>query len=108
MALSQLIVFLLVGRLAVFIIQKFPFQKTIIGKHFKEGKFLEQLLSCSLCLGVWVYAALGYFLHIDFIDGLFGVYVIVLNEFMTGMIASFVTHIFSIGWQTKFGIIEVN
>lgn len=108
MALSQLIVFLLVGRLAVFIIQKFPFQKTIIGKYFKEGKFLEQLFSCSLCLGCYVYAFMGYFLHIDFIDSLFGVYVVVFNEFMTGVIASFVVYIFEIGWNTRFGIIEVN
>lgn len=108
MELSQLIGFLLVGRLLVFVLQKFPFRKTIIGKFFKEGKFLEQLFSCELCLGCYVYAFVGYLLRIDFISELFGVYVIAFNEIMTGIIASFVVYIFAIGWQTRFGIIEVN
>ena len=104
---SQVIAFLLVGRLAVFVLQKFPFRKTFIGKHFREGKFLERLFSCDLCLGVWVYAALGYFLRIDLVAELFSVHVIVLNEIITGTIASFLVHVFSIGWNTKFGVIEV-
>lgn len=107
MELLQLVGYLLVGRLAVFVLQKFPFQKTFIGQFFGEGKFLEDLFSCSLCLGVWVYAALGYLLRVDFIANVFGVYVMVLNELLTGAIASFVVHIFEIGWNTRFGIIEV-
>ena len=108
MELSQLIGFLLVGRLLVFVLQKFPFRKTFIGNFFKEGKFLEQLFSCDLCLGVWCYAVVGYLLRIDLVSELFGVYVIAFNEIMTGIIASFLFYIFAIGWQTRFGIIEVN
>jgi len=107
-ALSQLIGYLLVGRLVVFVLQKFPFQKTFIGRLFKEGEFLADLLSCSLCLGCYVYATLAYIFQIDFINNLFNVYVVVLNEIMTGIIASFVVYIFEIGWNTRFGIIEVN
>lgn len=107
--LLQLIGFLLVGRLVVFVLQKFPFRKIIfIGKLFEEGKFLEQLFSCSLCLGVWVYATLGYFLRVDLVGSMFGIYVFPISEIVTGMIASFVVYIFEIGWQTRFGIIEVN
>lgn len=107
--LSQIIGFLLVGRLVIFILQKFPFQKVIfIGRLFEEGKFLEQLFGCSLCLGVWVYAVLGYFFSVDFVANLFGVHIVAINEIVTGMIASFVVYIFGIGWETRFGIVEVN
>lgn len=107
--LAQIVSFLLVGRLVIFVLQKFPFRKVIfIGGLFEEGKFLEQLFSCSLCLGVWVYAILGYFFSVDFVAGLFGVYIVAINEIITGMIASFVVYIFCIGWTTRFGIIEVN
>jgi hypothetical protein len=107
MMFLRVLAFLLVGRLAVFVLQKFPFRKTFIGKHFREGKFLEQLFSCDLCLGVWCFAFMGYFLRIDFVSELFGVYVMVFNEIVTGVIASFLMHIFAIGWNTKFGVIEV-
>ena len=107
--LLQLIGFLLVGRLVVFVLQKFPFQKILfIGKFFEEGKFLEQLFGCDLCLGVWVYAVLSYFLQIDFVENMFNVNIFLVNEIVTGMIASFVVYIFAIGWNTRFGILEVN
>ena len=93
----------------VFILQKFPFQKVpYLGKLFEEGKFLEQLFSCDLCLGVWVYAVLAFIYHMDFIYDLFNVYIIVLNELITGMIASFTMHLISVGWSTKFQIVEIN
>ena len=104
----QVISFLLVGRLVVFVLQKFPFIKIpFIGSLFEEWKFLAQLFSCSLCLGVWVYAVLGYFLRVDLVTSIFGVYILAINEIITGMIATFVVYIFEIGWNTRFGIIEV-
>ena len=107
--LLQVVAFLLVGRLVIFLLQKFPFQKIkFIGRLFEEGKFLEQLFACSLCLGVWVYAILGYLVSVDIVADLFGVYIVAFNEILTGMIASFVVYIFGIGWTTRFGIIEVN
>lgn len=104
----EFIGFLLVGKLVVFGLQKFPFRKTIIGKYFREGKFLEQLFSCDFCLGFWVFSILAYALHIDFIKESFCVYIPVLNEALTGLIASFMVHVFSIGWQTKFGTTVIN
>ena len=106
--LLQLIGFLLVGRLVVFVLQKFPFRKIpFIGRLFEEGKFLEQLFGCSLCLGVWVYATLGYLLRIDLVRDAFGVYIVAVSPLITGMIASFVVYIFEIGWTTRFGVLEV-
>ena len=104
----EFVSFLLVGRLLVFLLQKFPFQKTLISIFFREGGFLEELLSCSLCLGTWVYAFLGYLLKIDVIFSIFNVYVVGFNEVVTGAIISFIVYIFEIGWNTRFGILEVN
>ncbi len=107
--LLQVIGFLLVGRLVVFVLQKFPFIKIpFIGRLFEEGKFLEQLFGCSLCLGVWVFTILSYLLQIDFIKDTFGTDMIIVNSLITGMIASFVVYIFEIGWNTRFGVIEVH
>lgn len=107
--LLQLVVFLLVGRLVIFVLQKFPFQKVpFIGRLFEEGKFLEQLFACSFCLGCWAYAILGHVFSVDIVVELFGVYIVAFNEILTGVIASFVVYIFGIGWQTRFGIIEVH
>lgn len=104
----HLIAFLLIGRLTIYVLQKFPFRKVIlIGKYFKEGKFLAELFDCDLCLGVWVFAGLSYLLRIDFVNEAFSVNIIVFNQFLTGAIASFVVHIFRIGWTSKFGMIEV-
>ena len=101
----KFIVFLLVGKLVIYILQKFPFRDTFIGNLFSEGKFLEKLFSCDLCLGVWVYATLGYIFRFSFIGSVFGTYVLFIDEAITGMIASFLMHIFSIGWNTKFGTV---
>jgi hypothetical protein len=40
----------------------------------------------------------------DFIGDLLGIKLPVLNYIISGFIASFVVHIFRIGWSTKFAI----
>ena len=102
----ELLVFLLVGRLTIYLLQKFPFQKVkLIGKYWKEGKLLAELFACDLCLGVWVFACLSFIFGIDFVKEIFGTYLVVFNQFMTGAIASFLVHLVRIGWTTKFGIV---
>jgi hypothetical protein len=104
MVLSELLAYFLLGRLMIFIIQKFPFQK-LIPRLFDEGKFLEELFSCDLCLGCYVFWFLAWILEIDFVYQLFGLQnATLLNYMFTGIIASFITHVFRIGWTTKFGI----
>jgi len=75
---------------------------------FREGGFLDELFSCNLCLGVWVYAILGYIFNIDLVRNIFGVYSVCFNEIVNGAIISFVVYIFGIGWNTRFGILEVD
>jgi hypothetical protein len=100
--LLQIIGFLLVGRLLVFILQEFPFHK-IFPALFGEGKFLKQLLDCPLCLGVWVYWFFSILLDIDFIYQMFYIEIPILNNLITGVIASFIVYIFCLGWFVRFG-----
>ena len=98
--------YLALGKLLIFIGQKFPFYKLpIIGRLFDEGKFLEQLFACDLCLGVWVYFLLALLMKMNIVYELTSIEV--LSQFLTGAIASFLVHIFSLGWHTKFSVIIV-
>ena len=58
------LLFLVVGRLLIFVGGKFYRQNNI------DIKFFNKLFSCNLCLGVWVYtimsALLGYYVFEDF------------------------------------------
>ncbi len=98
--MSNLILYILIGKLLIFLFQKFPFQNLFfIGRFFSEGRFLEQLFSCDLCLGVWVYALLAFFFGINY----FEFYFIGVTEFLAGAVTSFIVHLISIGWKDKFG-----
>jgi hypothetical protein len=69
-----------------------------------KWKFLGELVSCDLCLGVWVY----WFFALIFGVNLFYElgYIPILSELLTGAATSFVVHVFSIGWMDKFGVIQ--
>jgi len=98
----ELIVYVLIGRLLVYLAQSFPFQDVyFIGEWFEEGRFLGKLVTCDLCIGVWIY----FFLAISCRYSIFGNNI--LGQFLTGASASFIMHIFAIGWQIKFGIVEI-
>lgn len=106
--LLRFVGFLLVGRLVIFFIQEFPLHKlSFIGNFFSEGKFLKELFDCDLCLGVWIYWFLSIIIGIDVIYDMFCVFIPIIGNLITGMIASFLVHIFRIGWITKFGITVV-
>lgn len=97
----KFLVYLGLGKLIIFLLQKFPFGKIyVVGKLFAEGKFLNELFGCDLCLGVWVYSILAYLLQVNFFQELG--YTPIIFECITGGFASFVMHIFSLGWNTKF------
>jgi len=102
--LLQLIGYLLIGRLLVFVLQKFPFHKIkFIGNLFQEGKFLKELFDCDFCLGSWCFWFLAFLIDMDFVQMMFGIQIPFFNYLITGASASFVTHVFRIGWTTKFG-----
>jgi len=99
--MTQVVIFALVGKLLIFLLQKFPKQSLpIIGKLFRDGRLLENLFSCVLCLGFWVFSGLAFIIDVNVIGDLF--YVPILSEFITGAIVSFIMHLISAGWNAQY------
>ena len=89
--------YLLVGRLFIYLGQKFP-----LPQFLENNKKIKQWHECPLCFGVWVYAAFAYILHVDILQILGISYIPVVSEFTTGGIVSFIVFIFGIGWKDYF------
>ena len=97
----QLVAFALIGKLTIFLLQKFPISRLpLIGRLFEEGKLLGDLLSCDLCLGFWVYSGLAFIIDVNVVGELF--YIPILSEFFTGAIVSFLMHLISAGWEARY------
>ena len=97
---SSLVEYLLIGKIAIFFLQNFPFSKLpIIGSIFRRETIVH-LFGCDLCLGAWVYMALAIMYRINVLCDI--ITIPILSEIFTGLLASFVMHIFTLGWKTKF------
>lgn len=94
------ILFLIVGRVLIFIGNKFVKQNEI------NIKFLNRLLSCPLCLGVWVYtimsALLRYYVFEDFAP-----YTPVLSELIAGCFSSALVYYLENGYKSLYEVIVV-
>ena len=97
--MMELVVFALIGKLCIVLGMKFPL--------FQKLSLFAQLFDCDLCLGVWVFTGLAGILRVDLLPVLGWVYIPVVSEFITGMIVSFVVHIFSLGWKSKYEVLNV-
>lgn len=98
--LSEFFLVLGLGKLALYTIDKFPL--TIKIKN--RSQFLNELFSCDFCLGVWVYSVLFFltgtwFENVSFIP--------ILSPLLIGTFASFLMHLISLGWRTKFEVIII-
>ena len=110
----EFIVYALIGKLLIFLWQQFPLSDYLSSKW----KPLQKLFGCDLCLGVWIYWFLALFFEeanpfLYMVDKYLNVYIypaafiFVFTAFLTGAITSFIVHIFSLGWNTKFQVIEI-
>lgn len=97
MTLSQWLIYILGGRLVIYLWQQFP-----LPTFLEEKKTIKKLHQCDLCSGVWIFTALAYFMGADLLGALGFHYILLVSEFLTGGVISFLTHIFIIGWQDKF------
>lgn len=91
--------FLGIGKLIIYIVQKFVADNTKIG-------FVNKLASCDLCAGVWIYSILAYFLKIQILSDLLP-YIPFLSEIIAGCVSSFIMHLLSIGWREKFNVVVI-
>lgn len=88
-----------IGKLIIFIVQKFVADNTRI-------EFVNRLASCDLCAGVWIYSILAYFLQIQILSDLLP-YIPFLSEFIAGCVSSFLMHLLTIGWNEKFSVVVI-
>lgn len=97
MLLSSWIIYLIIGKILIYIWQQFPLPE-FAGKWEKINK----LHTCSLCSGVWIFTLLSFF-GINIFQ-LFGikVYIPIMTEIITGSVSSFIVFIFSQGWKYTF------
>ena len=97
MLLTDWLLFALLGKLLIYLTQQFPPVQKI------KVEFFQKLFECDLCLGVWIYFALSFVLKSDIFD----LSIPILGEFLTGVVTSFLVHIASVGFSTKFLVITV-
>lgn len=95
---SEFLLVVLLGKVLLYAIQQVtPLEKIKI-------EYLQKLLSCDFCLGSWLF----FFLSLMFdlrIEGL--PHIIILSPFLLGVAISFIVHLISLGWRTKFETIVI-
>lgn len=93
------ILFLLAGRLLIYLANKF-----VVGNEIKN-KFIVKLTSCVLCSGFWTYTILslltGYVILSDWTQ------VFVLSNIITGAVSAYLVYIFESGYKSLYGVIEI-
>ena len=87
-----------IGKVLVYMLQKFPLVTWLAGK----SAVLEQLFSCGLCLGFWVYFALAFWLKVNILW-----VQPVLREIITASVTTLLVHLVSIGWVEQFGTVVI-
>ena len=95
-----LLVWLGLGRLTIYALQVNGLTRPAFDRYAK----LKELVDCDFCLGFWVYSLLAWALGINLLAP---VYIPVLSEAMTGLVASFGVHLVRLGWTTKFGVFNL-
>ena len=98
--LSGFFLVLVLGKISMYTIDKFPL--TIKIKN--RSQFLDELFSCDFCLGVWTYTVLFWLTGVWFENLLF---IPILSPLLIGTFASFLVHLISLGWRTKFEVIII-
>ena len=109
----EFVVFAAIGKVLIYLWQQFPLSE-YLGSKWKP---LSKLFGCDLCLGVWIYWFMACFFAdinpflpmVDCFKGDMPLYLFafVFTAFLTGAVTSFLVHVFSLGWNTKFQTIVV-
>lgn len=76
-------------------------------KPIKKIEWFEQLHECDLCSGVWIYSILALFMGMDLLKVLLFTHVPLVSEVVTGIVVSWLVHIFTLGWKSKYDIVVV-
>lgn len=102
MTFWQVITYAAIGKLIIFTLQRFPFSHVaFIGKLFTGDRFFAKLFGCDFCLGFWVFTALAPLFGANLVEQF---YVPIVSWAITGVIMSFIVHVFSNGWKALYNV----
>lgn len=97
--LSRWLVLIILGRLIIWAWQEFPLPNSL-----EENEIIEKLHRCDFCSGVWIFAFLSLVMQLELFEPLGFYYLPAWSELITGIVISFITHIFIIGWKARFEV----
>ena len=101
---KEFVIYLFIGRLIIWTLQNFPLARLpSVGVLFSGDGGLAKLVECDFCLGFWVYFGLAFAFKIDLLD----YHIAIVSEAITGLLSSFMMHIFMIGLKEKFSVLEI-
>ena len=102
MLLAKWILFLLLGKIVIHIFMQFH-----LPRWLKKYEWFTKLHECDLCSGTWVYSILSLFTGVDLLEVTGFGYVPLVSAIITGIVVSWLVHIFSLGWKSKYDIVVV-
>ena len=82
--------------------QEFPLPKSL-----EENKILLKLHRCDFCSGVWIFFLFSYLMQLELLEPLGFQYIPLVSEVVTGIVVSFLAHIFIIGWKARFEVVVI-
>jgi len=100
--LAKWILFLIFGKVAIYVWMQFHLPKFV-----KKYDWLVQLHECDLCSGVWIFSLLSFFTEIDLLEVTGFGYIPIVGAIVTGILTSWLVHIFTLGWKAKYEIIII-
>ena len=86
----EFLLYVAVGKLMIYLAQK----------SLSNVQSLEKLVSCDLCVGVWIYTILSGLFQIRLLEDVYW-YVPLVSELITGSIVSYLVHLLTIGFKEK-------
>jgi hypothetical protein len=102
MLLLSWIAYLIVGRICIYLVMEFP-----LPAKLQKINIINEAHKCDLCCGVYIYSLMSFAFHVSLLTAIGLSYIPVLSELITGGVTSFMVHLFLMGWEAKFNIVEL-
>jgi hypothetical protein len=99
---AKWILFLIIGKIVIHIWMQFEFPDFL-----KKNHWLSKLHGCPLCSGVWIYTILSFFLGVDLLSVTLFIYVPIVSEIVTGILAGWAVWLFSLGWSSAYDVVII-
>jgi len=102
MTLASWVLFLVIGKIVIHIWMQFH-----LPKFLSKSEWFKQLHECDLCSGVYVYSILSFFMGVDLLEVAGFGKIPLVSAIITGIVVSWVVHIFYLGWKSKYEIVVI-